>query len=233
MFEVALRPDDLAAVAPDGDAAAALEAELAAVALAHARRRRYLLGERPLVILVAGAALTRGEIDVRARFGRATSRPGPTEPRPMDRTMVRPLPPAPRAGLRVRLPGVAERSVILDGSTVTIGRAPDNDLVLADSRVSRHHARITARGGRFVLADLGSTNGTVVNGARVTEIVLGLGDRIALGTALIEVVEVVDPVDHAVTAAQSSPGEGPGRTGGHDPGGGPGPVAGHPPGWPS
>jgi len=227
-FEVALWPDDLAAVAPDGEAAAALEEELVGVALAHARRRRYGLRERPLVVLLADEALPAGEIDVRARFGRATPRTGTTEPLLIERTMVRPLPPAPRAGLRVRQPGAEERSIILDGSPLAIGRAPDNDLILADARVSRHHARITARGGRFVLADLESTNGTVVNGARVTEIVLGLGDRISLGTALIEVVEVVDSAEPA-----AAPG-GPPVAGQADPGGSPGPGpdlgAGDPPG---
>ncbi len=191
-FEVALRPIDLAAIVPDGDAAAALEEELVGVALAHARRRRYGLSERPVVVLVTDEALPAGAIDVRARYGRATARTGTAEPLPLERTMIRPLPPAPAAGLRVRLPGASERSVILDGSPLAIGRAADNDLVLADARVSRHHARITARAGRFVLADLDSTNGTLVNGARVTEIALGLGDRISLGTALIEVVEVAD-----------------------------------------
>lgn len=191
-FEVALRPDDLASVAPDGDAAAALEEELAAAALAHARRRRYGLRERPTVILVADAALPAGEIDVRARFAGSAARSGRAEPPPIEQTMVRPLPPSPRAGLRVRLPGAVEQSVILDGSSLTIGRAPDNDLVLADARVSRHHARISGRAGRLVLADLGSTNGTLVNGARVTEIVLGFGDQLSLGTTLIEVVEVAE-----------------------------------------
>jgi len=192
-FEVGLHPADLVAVAPDGDVAAALEEELAAVALAHARRRRYGLQERPLVALVADGSLPEGEVEVRARFGRAAARPGATEPRPAERTMVRPAAVLPRAGLRVRTPGAPERAVVLDGSPLAIGRAPDNGLVVADARVSRHHARITSRGGRLVLADLGSRNGTLVNGSRVTEIALGCGDRIALGTTLLEVVEVVDP----------------------------------------
>ena len=47
--------------------------------------------------------------------------------------------PAPRARLRVRMPDGSARVVDVDGTDVTIGRATDNDLVLADGRVSRHH----------------------------------------------------------------------------------------------
>jgi hypothetical protein len=189
-FELALRPEDLAAVAADGDAAAALEERLATVALDHSRRRRYGLRERPAVILVADESLPAGEIDVRARFGRGTVRSGTTELQPIDQTMVRQLPQPPRAGLRVRAAGAPEQSVLLDGTALTIGRSPDNDLVLADGRVSRHHARISSRAGRLVLTDLGSTNGTLVNGARVTEIVLGFGDELAMGTTRIDVVAI-------------------------------------------
>jgi pSer/pThr/pTyr-binding forkhead associated (FHA) protein len=58
--------------------------------------------------------------------------------------------------------------------------------VLRDSRVSRRHARLTARDGVLVLTDLGSTNGTRVNGHRVTEVVLGAGDRVQIGeTSLV------------------------------------------------
>ena len=57
-----------------------------------------------------------------------------------------------------------------------IGRAPECELVLKDNRVSRRHARLAARDGVLILTDLGSTNGTRVNGNRVTEVVLGAGD---------------------------------------------------------
>jgi pSer/pThr/pTyr-binding forkhead associated (FHA) protein len=72
---------------------------------------------------------------------------------------------------------------------MSIGRASDNDLVLADGRVSRHHARIAGRRGTLVYSDLGSTNGSRVNGVQVGELVLGAGDRIELGDTTI-VVEV-------------------------------------------
>lgn len=51
--------------------------------------------------------------------------------------------------------------------TLSIGRAPDNDLVLASEKVSRYHARLYKRAGRWVLVDLQSTHGTSVNGEKV------------------------------------------------------------------
>src|ERR1700678_4234010 len=68
---------------------------------------------------------------------------------------------------------------------VAIGSAPGNDLVIADTTVSRRHATIAHLDGLARLADLGSTNGTSVNGARIAEPVeLNDGDEISFGNAL-------------------------------------------------
>ncbi len=64
--------------------------------------------------------------------------------------------PDPLAGARVALQPLS-----------TIGRAPDNTIVLADRGISAQHARLVQRGGRWWVEDLGSTNGTWVNGRRV------------------------------------------------------------------
>ena len=101
-----------------------------------------------------------------------------------------PKPLSPRARLRIRLPDGDIRTHDFDGTALTIGRASDNDLVLSDGRVSRHHARLTGRRGTLVYTDLGSTNGSRVNGVNVTELVLGEGDRLEIGDTVI-VVEVV------------------------------------------
>ena len=55
--------------------------------------------------------------------------------------------------------------------------------------MSRHHGRIVGRRGTLVYADLGSTNGSRVNGVAVTEVVLGVGDRLEVGDTVI-IVEV-------------------------------------------
>jgi len=64
-----------------------------------------------------------------------------------------------------------------------IGRATDNDIVLADSSVSRHHAAIETRDGSFQVRDLGSQNGTFVRGERVSEAPLKNGDPVRVGDA--------------------------------------------------
>ena len=67
------------------------------------------------------------------------------------------------------------------GPAIRIGRAPDNDLVLRDPATSGHHARVERRGNQFFVVDLGSTNGTLVNGEVVMERELKNGDAITIG----------------------------------------------------
>jgi hypothetical protein len=74
-----------------------------------------------------------------------------------------------------------DRTVDLTSDAVTLGRALDNDVILEDRQASRHHARLRQRYGRYILEDLGSTGGTVVNGYPVQEIVLRPGDLISIG----------------------------------------------------
>ena len=209
-FVVHLNPTDLAGF---GDMTASLASELADGALLFARTRRYTLVDRPRVDLLGDPTVERADIRVIARFAdpipgreRRAERgsdaiaavdadivaSGPhvrsTGGGPMD-TMVFtiPRPTAPRARLRLTTPDGAIRSVDFDGTELTIGRAADNDLVLPDGRVSRHHARLIGRRGTLVYIDLGSTNGSRVNGVTVGELVLGEGDRIELGDSRLEV----------------------------------------------
>jgi tetratricopeptide (TPR) repeat protein len=66
-----------------------------------------------------------------------------------------------------------------------IGRGADQDLVLADIAVSRRHITVHAESGRFRLRDLGSGNGTLVNGQRIDTVILNDGDQIELGNTLM------------------------------------------------
>ena len=91
----------------------------------------------------------------------------------------------PRATLRETRSDGSTRAISFDGRPLTIGRAPDNGLVIRDGRASRHHARIDARRGTLILTDLGSTNGSFVNDRRVESVALGAGDRIRIGTTSI------------------------------------------------
>ncbi len=70
-----------------------------------------------------------------------------------------------------------------EGET-TVGRVPDNGIVIDAPEVSRHHARLTVTGARIAIADLGSTNGTYVNGERITSTDLVAGDQIRFGSSV-------------------------------------------------
>lgn len=70
----------------------------------------------------------------------------------------------------------------LPRSTVSIGRDPGNRVVINDAQISRQHARITPQGGLMIVEDLGSTNGTTVNGLRISAVhTLAHGDEIGMG----------------------------------------------------
>jgi hypothetical protein len=189
-YEVHLAPGDLAGLGRQADEVAA---GLADAALVFARTRGYRLADRPHVELVADRRIARGDIQVATSFDREDAA-GMSPEDVSDRTMVfeGPVVRAPAAILReVRRDGL-EREIALDGTLITIGRADDNELVLDDARVSRHHARLRVRHGMLVLMDLGSRNGVRVNGETVVEVVLGVGDRIQIGDTVL-IVDSVAP----------------------------------------
>jgi pSer/pThr/pTyr-binding forkhead associated (FHA) protein len=68
---------------------------------------------------------------------------------------------------------------------VTIGRMPECEVVLSDQNVSRRHAEVRRQNGEFVVVDLGSTNGTRVNGTGIRERRLADGDEITVGSSTL------------------------------------------------
>lgn len=80
---------------------------------------------------------------------------------------------------------------ILPGNIKTIGRAPRADFIVDAPLVSRVHCRLTAGADALELKDLDSTNGTFVNGERVTQVLLKGGDKVGVGRVEL-VVELVD-----------------------------------------
>ena len=204
-YRVRLHPADLGDVAARGGGAEALAVRLAENALAFARSHGYYLAGRPEIWLVADPGIDRGQVDVDVAASAAASEsparqavaPIPADPGTATagvrgdgtQTIVfrRPVPQAARASLRVVTRDGHERLIVVDGSPLTIGRSQDNLLVLADARVSRHHGRLQARRGTLVYTDLGSVNGSRVNGIRVDEIVLGEGDRLQVGDTVLVV----------------------------------------------
>lgn len=90
----------------------------------------------------------------------------------------------------LRTPEGAELALtfrILPGSIRTIGRAIGVDFIVDAAMVSRVHCRLTAGAGEIELEDLGSTNGTYVNGERVDRAFVKSGDRIGVGRVELEI----------------------------------------------
>lgn len=76
----------------------------------------------------------------------------------------------------------------------TIGSRNDNDLIVTDSTVSRQHAELFRKNGQVCLRDLGSLNGTIVNKVPRSEIVIVGGERIQLGTTVLQIERAMDDV---------------------------------------
>jgi hypothetical protein len=206
-FVVRLAADDLVALgAPD-----ALAERLASGALAFARSHGLLLRDRPSVVLETDPEAGRGDVEVSAAFspprvplgGDVVGGDGIGD---LGGTQVFEVPVvrAPSATLEIAEAGRAPRLVPVEPRPATIGRGTDCDVVLADAHASRHHARLDVRGGVIVLTDLGSTNGTRVNGRRVREVVLGVGDRIEVGQTFLRVLEG-DAASGAVAPSHQPP----------------------------
>ncbi len=192
-YDLHLHPADFAAFEPYRGS---LEDDLAHGAAARARREHYQLVARPSVTLVADPAVPRGDVRVAANVVDVAGEPMP-EPMPAqaaEHTMVlarpghEPAPPdsASRAFLLVHTDGAPRVRFDLGGALISIGRASDNDVIVDDPEVSRHHCQLKLQHGAYSLADLGSRNGSWINGQPVSEVALGPGDVIRIGSTEIE-----------------------------------------------
>ena len=190
-YVLSLSPADFAQFEPYRRS---LERDLAETLLGAARDRSFTLLTFPTVELERDDDVARGDVRVSCALVDASGdevaagseQLGSVEAghtMVLDRdALLRERPRPPKAFLEVP---AERRRVPLGAEALVIGRDPESDLVLDDRRVSRRHAEIRLRLGRFTLYDLESTNGTFVNGRRIAEVVLSDGDRIQVGGAEI------------------------------------------------
>src|SRR5579872_7100248 len=85
------------------------------------------------------------------------------------------------------------KEVAVGVKEVSIGRSPDNAMVIDNPAVSHYHARVFNEEGRLTLQDFGSLNGTFVNGQRVNRTTLKPGDQVMVGKHMIVVSESREP----------------------------------------
>jgi hypothetical protein len=166
-FELSLSPEDAARYEQAEDA---IVSELKRVIRDSAAERGWGLVGPPEVEFVVDEDLKKGDLACLASL---------VEGEDDDRS------PGGRASVVVREDG-SERTVALTSDTVTIGRLADCDVVLKDKGASRKHAQLKLRDGAWTLTDLGSTNGTRLNGQTVQSRELTDGDKITIGTTVIE-----------------------------------------------
>jgi len=170
-----------------------LRLELQEYLAGHARREGYAMLSPPVVLLTTDADLEVGEFGIATRMVQRRGVKRPAEPPPRVEpaaTMV--YRPKEGPGGEDGAPAQVEREVVAlaAGETryevtkpiVLIGRSQECDIRLADVNVSRRHAELRQEGTSYVIVDLGSTNGTEVNGSRVRRAKLEHGDTITVGS---------------------------------------------------
>ena len=154
-----------------------LIAELKQVVREGAAERGWGLVGPPEVEFSTDEHLGKGEFHVAASLVEG-------EPEPA-RARIGIAPPASRAFLAFE-DANGRKEFPLDKDAVTIGRLPASDITIADPGASRSHAEVRATDDGYEVVDLGSTNGTMVNGRRVREQPLEDGDRITIGRTVID-----------------------------------------------
>ncbi len=172
--------------------------ELSAYLLEHARREQLILASQPAITFHTDDSLALGEFGIQARLVRASVHSeGPAAVEPLDehgQTMIystsarvrEPIEQAhARRATRALLTVGGRRLLVPPGGGV-IGRSRDCEIVLDDAGISRHHAELRPSDGGWTVTDLGSTNGSRLNGRPLrTPYALQPGDRIELGSTEI------------------------------------------------
>src|ERR1700710_3112954 len=102
--------------------------------------------------------------------------------------------------------GGEQRRMVFNKPEVTIGRVQGNDIVLPKGNVSKRHARIVLKDGKFIIVDLKSTNGTYVNGRKITSpLVVKDSDKIYIGDFIVGVDEAASADGDGRSETTTSP----------------------------
>ncbi len=184
-YTAALSADDFDHFAP---IQATLQREMATFLTDYAAEHQYTLPGETQVTLVRDESLRAGGLKITVRMedlGEEWSA-GTT---PLAPTQLMPSPDLPPQGAPARRPVSPVRpridlqgaSCFLDRDVASMGRGLDNDVVVEDTRVSRHHARLSLGPRGWEITDLASTNGTFVNGRQIKQHAVESGDTLSLG----------------------------------------------------
>lgn len=189
LYTVFLHPADLENISTFSSMVAK---ELGDYVSKKAAEKRYTLAGSPSVKFEQDQTLSEGGLRVTSEFSEAPTEKENTLPeeKPIEQTQrFRPVKEyagvaaaAPVCGSLLVNDGPDQGKVFKLKAAVVLGRHEGCDIVLDDSSVSRRHARLELHRGRYTIVDLGSTNGTFVNGIRIGTKVLEPGDTVTLGT---------------------------------------------------
>jgi hypothetical protein len=176
-YTVALSPEDADKLR---DFMPVLAGELATFLAERAREHGYHTASKPSVAFTRHNDLRLGRFRVSA--GHADAGPRPEEQPPLkDASEDAPVAPNEAAGFATVTVGEDDHDVALHGDRMVIGRLTGCDICLDDANVSRRHAELLRIGEDWFVADLESTNGTMVNGDTVSKARLREGDVIEIG----------------------------------------------------
>jgi hypothetical protein len=187
-YWVYVHPDDCSALIAERPT---LEVELAQHVAELAAQAGLMLGVTPVVHVLPDERTMFHQVRVQARWlPEEATEVESTRSMETDETEAEAVIAAAPVG-RPFLILEGRRHVNLLQPVISIGRALDNEVIIEDPRVSRHHAQLRQRYGRYVLYDLGSYGGTQINGYPVEECVLHSGDVVSF--AGVQVIYGEDP----------------------------------------
>jgi len=172
-----------------------LSGELQEYVKQKAEEKKYTLAGPPVVNFAGNETMAVGSILVEAAFSEAP--PGGEQPVaekelieqtqrfiPVKECFKVDMAPMVYGRLQVNAGPDSGKTFNLSAVSVVIGRRSGCDIVLHDTSISRRHARLELHRGRYTISDLGSTNGTMVNGVKINTKVLEPGDVITLGATI-------------------------------------------------